>query len=176
MNLKLPAKAGYEGRLFIAGSEVKNGEDIDRPIPVDLLNLLLTYIKDVLPLLCKNNSSLSLFPGVLGDAHQSPEGFGTCMSERIAKYLGIEINPHLFRHFAAIAYLEDHPGEYEVVRLLLGNRDLETIKKFYTGLEKEAAFRKVDSALAVHKRNAGLSLTNMLNVKLPYERRLRAAK
>ncbi len=161
----MPKGSGEEGRLRLPSSMVKNAQEIDRPIPADLAALLLTYINEILPLLRSNDNSNALFPGQDDNSTAASTRFGTLLSDRIEEHLQIEMNPHLFRHFAAIAYLEDNPGEYEVVRLLLGNRDLQIIKDYYTGLEKDAAVRKVDLSLAKHKRNAGLSPKNMLIVE-----------
>ena len=41
---------------------------------------------------------------------------------------------HQFRHAAAAIYLKDHPGEYEIVRQLLGHRNIQTTMNFYVGL------------------------------------------
>jgi len=42
---------------------------------------------------------------------------------------------HQFRHACAAIYLKHRPGEYEVVRRLLGHRNIQTTINFYCGLE-----------------------------------------
>ena len=65
----------------------------------------------------------------------------------IRKYVGIVVNPHLFRHFLAYMHLKEHPGEYEIVRLCLGHKRMETTLKFYAGFETEAAVRHYDEQI-----------------------------
>ena len=42
---------------------------------------------------------------------------------------------HQFRHAAAAIYLKHHPGEYEIVRQLLGHRNIQTTMNYYVGLD-----------------------------------------
>ena len=46
---------------------------------------------------------------------------------------------HQFRHACAAIYLKHRPGEYEVVRRLLGHRNIQTTINFYCGLETTQA-------------------------------------
>ena len=58
------------------------------------------------------------------------------------RYGGFTINPHLYRHLAAYFYVDDHPGDYETVRRLLGHKSLETTLMFYADFERLAASRR----------------------------------
>ena len=42
---------------------------------------------------------------------------------------------HQFRHAAAAIMLQGRPGEYELVRQLLGHRNVQTTMNAYIGLE-----------------------------------------
>jgi integrase len=46
---------------------------------------------------------------------------------------------HQFRHAAGALILRDRPGEYELVRLLLGHRSVQTTLNAYVGLESMQA-------------------------------------
>jgi integrase len=48
---------------------------------------------------------------------------------------------HRFRHAAGKIYLDQNPGQYEVVRQLLGHKDLQTTITFYAGAETASAAR-----------------------------------
>jgi site-specific recombinase XerD len=48
---------------------------------------------------------------------------------------------HRFRHAAAKIHLDRHPGEYEVIRQLLGHQRITTTVAFYSGTESAAAAR-----------------------------------
>ena len=45
----------------------------------------------------------------------------------------------LFRHIAGTIYLHENPGAYEVVRQVLGHRNISTTTNFYTGQEERRA-------------------------------------
>lgn len=154
-----------EARLCFDGSTVKNSLKLDYVIPVDVAELIKEYIRHVLPRMYDDPKSDALFPGKFGCSTIGGYVLGVRISRYFREHLQLEFNTHLFRHCTAINYLEHYPGEYEVVRLLLGNKNLETVKNFYTGLEKEAAIRKTISVVAEQKRVAGLSPTNMLNLQ-----------
>ncbi len=163
-HLTIPERRGTTGRLSIPGTLVKNGVEIDRLVPVDVAEVLREYIKHVLPLLRADPSSNALFPGRHGDTTRGAACLGTMVSKRIKEHLGVDVNLHLFRHFVALMYLEEHPGEYEVVRILLGNRNLEIVKAFYAGAEHDAAVAKANTVVANVKFDAGLNPKNMLEV------------
>jgi integrase len=69
------------------------------------------------------------------------------ITEAGRQYLGVEINPHLFRHLAAKLYLDEHPGGYEVVRRTLGHNSLDTTSKFYAGQEAGRSIRHYDRTI-----------------------------
>jgi integrase len=53
----------------------------------------------------------------------------------------LEITPHQFRHAAAYIMLKADPGNYELVRRVLGHRSITTARNFYIGLETLEATR-----------------------------------
>ena len=57
------------------------------------------------------------------------------------RHLGVRITPHQFRHIAAKIHLDANPGAYELVRQLLGHKDLKTTTKFYAGIDTRRAGR-----------------------------------
>ncbi len=57
------------------------------------------------------------------------------------------LTPHQFRHLAAKLYLDQHPGNYEVVRRVLGHKSIKTTVNFYTGLETRAAVAHFDETV-----------------------------
>jgi hypothetical protein len=64
-----------------------------------------------------------------------------CDGERLWKELGLEITPHQFRHAAAYIMLKADPGNYELVRRVLGHRSSATTRNFYIGLKSLEATR-----------------------------------
>ena len=70
------------------------------------------------------------------------------LSALIAREIGVAFNLHLMRHFAVVTFLDANPGQYEIVRRVLGHRSVKTTVNFYAGLEANAAARLFSDALA----------------------------
>lgn len=79
-----------------------------------------------------------LLPGTGQDPLSKPQIQST-LQETVATEMGIHVHPHLMRHFAAWLYLDMHPGAYEIVRRILGHRNIQTTIQNYCGLETQAA-------------------------------------
>ena len=52
------------------------------------------------------------------------------------KLTGLRVTAHQFRHAAAAIILQRHPGNYELVRLMLGHRSTQTTMRCYIGLKE----------------------------------------
>ena len=76
------------------------------------------------------------------------------MEKALRKGIGLQINPHLFRHLAAKLFLDANPGQYETVRQFLGHRTIVTTMRFYAGFETKAA-TKLDRGVVEAMRTKG---------------------
>lgn len=117
---------------------VKNRVDLEFPFDQALTNLIDEYIHDFRPTLLRRANGASLFPGVKGKP-KTANMFSAQITERIQQATGLRITAHQFRHACAAIYLKHRPGEYEVVRRLLGHRNIQTTINFYCGLETTQA-------------------------------------
>ena len=136
-------KVGKRLHLVIPACEVKNRQDLDFELPVESAALIAWYIADVRETLPGNRA---LFPGKSGTA----KTIGTLRGQiirTVQEYLGLAINPHLFRHIGAKLYLDKNPGNYEVVRQVLGHKSMATTTKFYAGHQTRNATRHFDSEI-----------------------------
>ena len=61
-----------------------------------------------------------------------------------ASEIGLEVYPHLLRHFAATLYLTENPEGIEVVRRVLGHRSADTTRRSYAGVHDQLAVRRFD--------------------------------
>ena len=92
----------------------------------------------VLPALMRGGNADWLFPGEAGE-HKEKISFSTQIVDRIEKSTGLRITVHQFRHAAGALILKHRPGEYELVRRILGHKSAETTKRFYLALETTQA-------------------------------------
>jgi len=119
---------------------------IDFELPEKLVEMLAWYIREHRPLLLKQPSD-ALFPGVDGEA-KSKELLGTQISKTVRRYTGLAFNPHLFRHAGGKMFLDINPGQYEVVRRVLGHRSMVTTTNYYAGAESRSAGQHFASTIA----------------------------
>jgi integrase len=137
---------GRRSRWLIAipGDEVKNGEPIELPLPERSVRLLELYRARVLPLLGPIGR-LFLFPG--RDGAKVEVTLASQITRLLRRELGVRLSPHQFRHLVGYIYLLRHPHGHEVVRRMLGHRDIRTTIKFYAGMEMAEAARQYEAVL-----------------------------
>ncbi|MCZ8108671.1 MAG: site-specific integrase [Burkholderiales bacterium] len=128
---------GQRIMLGFVEAEVKNAVPLEFEIDEATAELITWYIDKHRPKLAPPGS-LFLFPGRDGGP-RSERGLTTPLEKALRKGIGLQINPHLFRHLAAKLFLDAHPGQYETVRQLLGHKTIVTTMRFYAGFETKAA-------------------------------------
>ena len=130
-----------DGRLYLVveADDVKNSSQIDIELPPETVDILVWYTRTYRPHLLRQPND-ALFPGE-GAGPKSVNGFGAQISRAFSKFAGLKFNPHLARHVAAKIYLDRNPGQYEIVRLLLGHKSMETTLRAYAGAEQATASR-----------------------------------
>jgi hypothetical protein len=147
-NLRLDRHfAWIDGRLHINldPAEVKNDMPLHFVMPNATSNRIQTYIDEWRSLFLPE-SNPHLFPGRNG----KPKDV-SALRKQITGYLfehtGICLTPHQFRHVAAKLLLDARPGHYEVVRKVLGHKNLSTTYEHYAGAETQAAVELYDNVI-----------------------------
>ena len=125
--------------VLIPGEEVKNGRPYQLELPGEVADLIAWYCMDYRDLLVEAPTT-ALFPGEQGGP-KKPSTLGVQITKRVQTYLGLPVNPHLFRHIAAKLYLDRRPGEYALVSRLLNHKSVATTMRAYTGTESVSAAR-----------------------------------
>jgi integrase len=123
--------------VLIPGEEVKNGRPYQLELPGEVADLIAWYCMDYRDLLVAVPTT-ALFPGEQGGP-KKPSTLGVQITKRLQAYLGLPVNPHLFRHIAAKLYLDRRPGEYALVSRLLNHKSVATTMRAYTGTESVSA-------------------------------------
>ncbi|MGF7163034.1 integrase [Rhodoligotrophos appendicifer] len=139
-NLVRPAGPGTPITLVFEGYDVKNGIDLEHPLPARVTAIIDEYIHLHRPALMRGRNHDYLFPGE-GRDQKTSHTLSEQMSVLLWKHLGLKVTAHQFRHAAAAIILEKLPGNYEMVRRVLGHRNLRTTTNSYVGLDTINASR-----------------------------------
>ena len=136
--------------LHLAAWETKNAVELDWPLPRATADLLGLYLRRYRPAAAQPGNPY-LFPGRAENA-LAVNAMALAITDPIAREIGAVVNPHLLRHFAAWTYLKRHPGAYDLVRRVLGHKDVKTTIAFYCGLEAEFAAEAFDGTVLDERR------------------------
>ena len=139
-NLIKPGGPRSPAMLVFPDYDVKNRVQLEFPLDVELTRLIDEYIHEFRSSLLRGTNDLWLFPGESRGC-KGAQTFSGQITQRIDKATGLRLTVHQFRHAAAAILLKHRPGEYELVRRLLGHRNIQTTIQFYCGLETVQATR-----------------------------------
>ena len=141
INLVRPGGPGAPYMLVFPEYDVKNGVSLEFVFDESTTAMIDDYIYQHRPQLMQGFNHDWLFAGA-GEGHKGKGTLSEQISKRLWKELGLEITPHQFRHAAAYIMLKADPGNYELVRRVLGHRSITTTLNFYIGLETLEATRQ----------------------------------
>jgi hypothetical protein len=137
-NLIKPGGPDSNYWLVFPDYDVKNRVRLEFPLENYLTRLIDEYVHDFRPTLVRGRNEDWLFPGQRKGA-KGKVSFSGQITKRIHKATGVRITVHQFRHAAAAIILQRRPGEYELVRRILGHRNVQTTINSYVGLENVQA-------------------------------------
>jgi integrase len=141
INLVRPGGPDAPYMLVFPDYDVKNGVPLEFAFDETTTALIDEYAFQHRPQLVQGSNHDWLFPGA-GHEHKDTKTLSEQISLRLWKELGLEATPHQFRHAAAYIMLKADPGNYELVRRVLGHRSITTTLNFYIGLETLEATRQ----------------------------------
>lgn len=129
-----------DGRAFLVLTEddLKNGRPLEFELPKELVVMIDRHLGTRSPELCPAGTAW-LFPRRDGAGPVDAGQLASRIAKRIRKETGLEMNAHLFRHFAVMNWLDANPGTYEVARRLLGHSEVSHTINMYSGLEVKSA-------------------------------------
>jgi Phage integrase family len=134
INLIKPSGPDSNYWLTFPDYDVKNRVRLEYPLEQHLTRMIDEYVHDFRPIVLRGRNDDWLFPGQRGGA-KSDTLFSGQIKQRIYQTTGLRITVHQFRHAAGALILQSRPGEYELVRRLLGHRNVQTTINAYIGLE-----------------------------------------
>ena len=130
---------GAKSTLELSKGEVKNNTDLAFDIQPRIVEMLVEYRERIAPKIIGERPA-RLFVNVDGSpkANQAP---GVLMTTYARKRAGITMTPHQFRHLSAKVLLDDQPGGFEIVKQLLGHKNLSQTVSAYAGIDSRRAGR-----------------------------------
>jgi Phage integrase family len=134
INLIKPGGPDSNYWLTFPDYDVKNRVRLEYPLKQYLTRMIDEYAHEFRPVLLRGRNDDWLFPGQHGGAKASIL-FSGQITQRIYQATGLRMTVHQFRHAAGAIILKHRPGEYELVRQLLGHRNVQTTINAYIGLE-----------------------------------------
>jgi integrase len=126
--------------ISIAGHEVKNDRDINGEFTEETSAMLDRYVSVFRPVLAPQPSLILFVSSTTGKAKRRTTT-STQFSQFIRRETGLELNPHIMRHFAASNWLDAHPDDPETPRQFLGHESIDTTRNFYADGNQRRAFR-----------------------------------
>jgi integrase len=133
-NLIRPGGPNTNYWLVLPKAVVKNRVDLNYPLTDDVTRLVDEYIQNFWPGLLRGRTEDFLFPGMRKGAKEKIS-FSGQISRAVQKLTGLRMTAHQFRHAAGAIILSKRPGEFELVRQLLGHKNIQTTINSYIGLE-----------------------------------------
>jgi integrase len=133
-NLTKPGGPSKNYWLAFPDYDVKNRVRLEYPLEEYLTELIDEYVHNFRPALLRGSNEDWLFPGQRQGA-KGKISFSGQITQRIYKATGLRMTVHQFRHAAGAIILKKRPGEYELVRQLLGHKNVQTTINAYIGLD-----------------------------------------
>jgi integrase len=138
-HLHWPQGRGKPALVVFGFDETKNDIQLEYEIPTVLAERLYAYRHEIAPAVTGKRPD-AVFVTRAGKP-RSQNTVTTTIQRAVRRHLGVKLTPHQFRHLAAKIILDANPGAYELVRQLLGHKNLKTTTNFYAGVDTRRAGR-----------------------------------
>ncbi|MEQ1710154.1 MAG: hypothetical protein ABL908_02005 [Hyphomicrobium sp.] len=127
-------------RLELEGEMLKAGEPATIPLPRECAIIIRQYCQDDRSTLYNRDTDF-LFPAEDPGTSKAPGLLSTQLSKLIKSRLGLDVNPHLYRHLVHIVILRRFPGAYTMISRVLLHRSLETAVRNYAHFDVELSMK-----------------------------------
>jgi integrase len=138
-------------QIDIPPHEVKNDQALVYELPRGATTLVDRFIRRYRPVLAAPGNPY-LFP--VGSRHKQPHGMSQQIRKALADWVGIDMTPHQFRHFAGRLMQQHSPGAFAAIAQLLGHKDVNTAIAYYAELDALSAGRQFDEFLEAERNKA----------------------
>lgn len=135
-----------KARIVIPSVDVKmrgaNDPDLVIPLFESTSRLLRKYLDTIRPAILRpgDEDNPFLFPSQAADHQFEPSRPYSSLLGRVTRYVkrhvGVQINPHLYRHLVGWLWLKDSIDNLPAVQRLLGHKSLQTTLDHYAELDE----------------------------------------
>jgi integrase len=152
-HLHWPQGRGKPALVVFGIDETKNDIQLEYEIPTVLAERLHVYRNEI-ALAVTGKRPDAVFVTWAGKP-KTQSALTTAIEKTVLRHLGVKLTPHQFRHLAAKVILDANPGAYELVRQMLGHKNMKTTTNFYAGIDTLRAGR-AHANLVMEIRERGL--------------------
>jgi integrase len=154
-HIQWPQGQGKPAIILFKTEETKNRIPLEFDLPLSLSDRLHTCRNKIAPAVTGRRPD-HLFVTWKGKP-RTQAAIALAIEKTVLKYVGIKLTPHMFRHLAAKIRLDESPGAYELVRELMGHKNMQTTTNFYAGIDTRRAGRAHLELIAKIRSCAGSS-------------------
>jgi integrase len=140
-------------QIDIPPHEVKNEQALVYELPRAATTLVDRFIRRFRPVLAAPGNPY-LFS--VDSRCKYPHALSQQIRWVLADWVGIDMTPHQFRHFAGRLTQQHSPGAFAAIAQLLGHKDPETAIAYYAELDTLSAGRQFDEILEAERSGARL--------------------
>jgi integrase len=141
---------GRPAVILVKSEETKNKVPLEFDLPPELSDRLAAYRNKIAPAVIGKRPD-AVFVTWSGKP-RTQAAIALSVMNAVLKYVGVRMTPHQFRHLAAKIVLDRNPGAYELVRQLMGHKNMQTTTNFYAGIDTRRAGRAHSELIARLKR------------------------
>lgn len=138
-HIRWPQGQGKQAILLFKSEETKNNVPLEFELPAPLSERLHVYRNKIAPTVIGRRPD-HIFLTWRGKP-RTQAAIAVAIEKTVLKYVGVRLTPHQFRHLAAKIILDENPGAYELVRELMGHKNMQTTTNFYAGIDTRRAGR-----------------------------------
>jgi integrase len=152
-HLHWPQGRGKPALLVFGSEETKNDHELEFELPTVLADRLYIFRHEIATRVIGHTPRF-LFVSRKGQP-RARSTLRVAIQKAVLRRVGIRLSPHQFRHLSAKFALDANPGAYELVRQLLGHKELKTTTNFYAGVDTRRAGRAHAALIAQLRQNGG---------------------
>lgn len=138
-HIEWPQGQGKPAIVLFKPEETKNRVPLEFELSLELSNRLHLYRNQIAPTVIGKRPE-RLFVTWRGKP-RTQAAISVAVEKTVLKHVGVRLTPHQFRHLAAKIILDENPGAYEMVRELMGHKNMQTTTNFYAGIDTRRAGR-----------------------------------